>query len=353
MKRKYKIIFSICGVFLVFFVTANIWLGAYAVKIVEQQIEQNLKLKASLGKISLGLPFTVTLEKIEIGNLASIKKISLSPNLVAALFGKIVIHGLNIVEPVINLELSADGKLNLPILDQKGKPPVIYLTSLNLSDGKIIFTDKKVVSEGFQVVAHKLNIKVSKVTLPLHSLETNFSVSAQLLSLAGKPFGEIAFKGVLDYLARNLDAKLQIKDLDLTKLSVYYGNFISARKLSSAKLDLNSDFKAKNNALKINTKLNLSNLVYAGPQEQVLDIDLMKNALDVFTDSKGNLNLDFDINTQLDNPNLDQEKVQKIILKAAAKNLKNQPPQQLVEKVANIIDQYKGLGKELKAVFGQ
>ena len=82
-------------------------------------------------------------------------------------------------------------------------------------------------------------------------------------------------------------------------------------------------------------------------------MDLTKNALDIFTDAKGNLRLEFDIDTQLDNPALNQEKVQKIILKAAAKNLADQPPQQLIEKVANVIDQYKGLGKELKAIFGQ
>jgi hypothetical protein len=82
-------------------------------------------------------------------------------------------------------------------------------------------------------------------------------------------------------------------------------------------------------------------------------LDLTKNALDIFTDAKGNLRLEFDIDTQLDNPALNQEKVQKIILKAAAKNLADQPPEQLIEKVANVIDQYKGLGKELKAIFGQ
>lgn len=351
--RKFKIIFWICGIILVFFVAANILLGVYAPKIVQQQLEQNLKLKCSLSKVSLSLPFTVTLEKLEIGDLASIKKISLSPNLVALLFGKIVIHGLNIVEPVINLEQSKDGKLNLPTFEQKPKSPAIYLTSLNLRDGKIIFTDRKITPEGFQVIVNKLNVKVAKVALPITSLATNFSVSAQLLSHQAEAFGQISFSGWLDYLARDLDAELEVEDLDLTKLSVYYGNFISNRELSSARLDLSSLFKAQNNALKITTKFNLTNLVYANAQEQPLNLDLMKNALDIFTDSKGNLRLEFDIDTQLDNPALDQEKVQKIILKAAAKNLANQPPEQLIEKVANIIDQYKGLGKDLKAIFGQ
>ena len=354
MKKKYKIIFWIGGIFLVFFLAANILLGAYAPRIVEQQIVQNLKLKARLGKISLSLPFSINLEKLEIGNLANIKKISFSPNLAALLFGKIVIHGLNIVEPVINLEQSAEGKLNLPVFDQKGKPPEIYLTGLNLRDGKIIFTDKKVSAEGFQVIINKLNIKAAKVALPITSLATNFSVSGELLSQQAEAFGKITFSGWLDYLAKDLDAELEVKELDVTKFSVYYGNFISNRKLSSARLDLVSTFKAKHNALQIITALELSNLVYAQAQAaQPLDLDLMKNALDLFTDAKGNLSLEFNIDTLLDNPALSQEKIKSIILKAAMKNLSNQSPQQLIDKVATVIDQYKGLGKELKAIFGQ
>ena len=353
MKKKYKIIFIICGIFIVIFLVANILIGIYAPRIVEQQIEQNLKLKASLGKISLSPPFTITLEKLELGNLASIKSISLSPNLAALLFGKIVIHGLTIIEPVINLERSADGKLNLPVLEQKGKPPAIYLTSFDLRNGKIIVTDKKITTEGFQVIINKLNVKVAKVALPITSLATNFSVSAELLSHQAEAFGEIAFSGWLDYLAKDLDAKLEVKGLDVAKFSVYYGNFISSRKLISARLDLVSDFKAKNNVLRIASKLNLSHLVYEDELEQPLNLDLMKNALDLFTDTKGNLSLEFNIDTLLDKPELSQEKIQKIILKAAAKNLANQPPDQLINKVANVIDQYKDLGKGLKAIFGK
>ncbi|MDP2831496.1 MAG: hypothetical protein Q8O02_04540, partial [Candidatus Omnitrophota bacterium] len=89
MKKRYKILFLFLGIIFVFFAAANVLLGTYAPGIIQQQIEQNLKLKASLSKISLSLPFTITLEKLEIGDLASIKKISLSPNLVALLFGKI------------------------------------------------------------------------------------------------------------------------------------------------------------------------------------------------------------------------------------------------------------------------
>ena len=354
MQKKLKVLFLILAVFLAIFVILSILVAVYAPKIVEDQIQQNLKVKVSLSKINLTLPFTITLEKLEIGDFASIKRISFSPNLISLLFGKIVIHGLKIVEPVINLVQSTDGKLNLPVLEQKGPSPKIYLTSFQVQDGKIIFTDKKISAAGYQLIVEKLDISVAKVSLPILSLSTNFKISAQLATAAGKPFGNIIFSGWLDYLAKDMDAKLVVNDMDVTNFSPYYGNFISNQKLLSAKLDLTSTFKAKNDALNIITDLNLSQLVYDKSEEQQqLNLDLMKNALDLFTDTKGNLQLGFDINTRLDNPAISQDKLKSIILKAATKNLSNQSPEQLIDKVSNIIDQYKGYGKGLKAIFSK
>jgi Domain of Unknown Function (DUF748) len=194
---------------------------------------------------------------------------------------------------------------------------------------------------------------VAKVSLPVTSLATDFNLSAQLTNPAGKVFGGIVFSGWLDYLAKDMDAKLEVKDLDVTNFSPYYGNFISNKKLLSAKLNLGSTFKAKSNALNIVTDLNLSNLVYEEAEGQQMDLDLAKNALDIFTDTDGNLHLVFNIDTKLDNPALSQDKLKKIILKAAMKNLSSQSPQQIVDKVSSVIEKFKGYGKELKDIFGK
>jgi len=352
--KIFKVLFIIFTIFVVIFLVASVLFAVYAPKIVEGQIRQNLKVKASLGKISISPPFTITLEGLEIGSLANIKKISFSPNLIALLFGKVVIHGLTITDPVINLEQSADGKLNLPLLEQNGaKPPEIYPTSLKVQNGKIIFTDRKINSAGYQVIVNKLNINIAKVSFPVTSLATNFRLSCQLVNQAGKAFGDITFSGWLDYLAKDMDAQLEIKDMDVTNFSPYYGDFISTKKLLSAKLNLDSTFKARNNALNIATDLNLSNLVYEESKEQELNLDLTKNALDLFTDTNGNLHLVFNIDTALDNPALSQEMLKKVILKAAMKNLKSQSPDQIADKVNSMLEKFKGYSKELKGIFGK
>ena len=352
MKKKLKILFLVCIILLAIFIVANILLSAFAPKIIENQLEQNLKLKSSIGKISLNAPFIITIERLEIGDFASIKKVSLSPDLIGLLFGKIVIHGLNIVNPVINLVQSADGKFNLPVLEQKSKPPTVYLTSLRIENGKIIFTDKKISSSGYQMILDKLNIKISKVSLPITSLATDFSLSAELVNSCVLPFGNIELNGRLDYQTRDLDARLKVKDLDIVNFAPYYGNFISNKKLSSALLNLNSTFKARNNDLQIASEFNLSNLVYEKAEIEKPELaTVVKDALDLLTDQNGNLRLEFNIDTKLDNPNLSPEKIKKIILKAAMKNLANQSPEQMVNKVANIIDKYREIGKGLKKIF--
>jgi len=355
MPKIFKVLFIIIAILVVIFLIASILFSIYAPAIIEDQIRQNLKVKTSLGKISLSMPFTVTLEKLEIGSLANIKKISFSPNLIALLFGKVVIHGLTITEPVINLEQGADGKLNLPVLEQKpgAKAPEFYPTSLKVKEAKIIFTDRKVSAAGYQVVVDKLDISISKVAFPVTSLAVNISVSCQLSNPAGKAFGKVNFSGWLDYPARDMDAKLEIKDTDITNFSPYYGNFISNKKLLSAMLKLTSTFKAKDNALNINTDFNLSGLVYEEAPEDEISLDLTKNALDLFTDSKGNLHLAFDIDTKLDNPALNQDKLKSIILKAAMKNLSSQSPGEIADKVSDVIDKFKGYSKGLKEIFGK
>jgi len=352
--KKFKVIIWILAVFLIIFFVAAILVALYAPKIIEQQIQQNLKLNVRISKVSLSLPFTVTLTKIEVADFASIKGISLSPNLIALLFGKVVIHGLTIVDPVINLVQSQDGKLNLPVLEQKGKPPAVYLTSLNVKNGKIIFTDRKVRSEGLKFIVNKLNIKVAKVSMPITSLATNFNINAELLNYKGDVFGSIDFGGWLDYLERDMDAELKIKNLDIANFAPYYGNFISNKPISSAMVNSNSTFKSDHNALEIVTDFNLSKIVYEKTETEETQpvFDLVNKTLDIFTDADGSLRLQFKIETQMDKPSLSKEKIMSIILKAAMKNLANQSPQQLVDKVANAIDKYKDIGKELKNIFG-
>lgn len=354
MKKINKILLWIIGVILVFFIIANLAVSLFAKQIVIKQIEQSLKLPARLDSIGVSFPLSVKFNKLRVGGLFEAGEISVSPSILGFLAGKIVLNNVTLVNPVINLEQASDGSLNLPKLKQGGRPPEIYLASLNVRNGRLIFTDKKVTPDGYKTIFSNINFRISKVMLPPTSLKVNFKLAADVLAYDSRKLGNLALNGWLDYGPKDMDAVFTLKGLDLTYFHPYYGNFISNKKLLSANLNIDTGLKAENNKLKILTDFRLSNLTYAR-QEQVEgelpEIDLTKNALEFFTDSKGNLGLEFEINTQMDNPGVSVEQIKKTILKAAARNLANQSPADLIQKVNDNIEQFKAIGKTLKDIF--
>lgn len=355
MKRVNKVIITVLILIGIFFLVASIAVPMFGKKIVEDQIEQNLKVKATLDSISFGMPFSVNLSHLKIGDLADIKSLSATPNILALLVGKVVISSLNIVEPVINLTQFPDGKLNLPQLPQGGKQPPILITGLNIKDGKIIFSDQKVTQEGCLTIIDKLDAEVAKSMFPPTSLNVKFKIQAALADSKNKTLGNIETSGWIDFGPKNMDAILTLTNLDVVHFAPYYGNFLSTQKLLSAMLDLTADFEADNNDLSVLSNLRLSNLVYAQEEQaqegQFPSFDFSKNSLDFFTDEKGNLDLEFTVNTKLDDPNISSKQLQKIILSAAAKNLALQNPKQLMNKVNKTIEQFQSIGKELKGLF--
>lgn len=355
MKRINKIFLWVFIVIAVFFIVANIALSMFAKQAVVDQIEQNLKLRSSLGSLTISFPLSINLNDLQIGDLFKADHVSVSPNLLGFLAGKIVLNKVSIINPVINLDQNSDGALNLPKLEQKGNPPEVYLASLAVRNAKFIFTDKKIKPAGLKTILGRINADISKVAFPLTSLKTNFRVSADFLTPEDKQIGSFIFSGWLDYQPKDLDADLAVKDMDITYFSPYYGSFLSSKKLLSARLDLKTSFKSRNNNLDILSNFQLSHLIYASRNEELIEgvpsLNLARNALDLFTDTNGNLKLDFNINTKLDNPNLTIEQIEKIILKAAAKNLSSQSPEVLIKKVSDNIDEFQAFGKSIKGIF--
>ena len=353
MKIIKKIFIWVLAVFAVIFIIAAIIIALYGKKIVESQIERNLKMKARLGSIGLSLPFTVNINNLEIGDFFKADKILISANIFSLFPGKLILGKVVLVRPNVYLVQAKDGSLNLPKLEQKAGPD-IFITALIIEEGRFKFSDKKVNNEGFKVQLANINAGISKVNFPLTSLNANFRASADIMDGDNKLIGALSAKGVVDFIGKNMDANINIKDLDAVYFSPYYGNFISEKKILSATLNLNSNLKAKSNDLNINSQLNLSNLVYVvedNKEGQPPKLNLMKNALDIFTDKDGNLSLDFTIKTKLDHPSLTIAELKKVILKAAAGNLMNSDPETLIDKVQQNINQFKEIGKQLKKIF--
>ena len=226
MKRKtiLRIIAWLAGISFFVFLAANIIFIIFGKAIVVSQIEQNLKLKANLERISFSLPLSVSISKLEVGNLFKADSISLSPSLLGFLAGKIILNELKIIKPEITLIKDAEGNFNLPVLEAKGKQPPFLLAGLKVRAGKVIFTDKKLSPEGYKVNVDSIHIDIAKIAFPPTSLYTNFNLSAVLRSADNSPGGSFNASGWIDFGPKNMDGRVELSELDVAALAPYFQN---------------------------------------------------------------------------------------------------------------------------------
>ncbi|HNX80596.1 MAG TPA: DUF748 domain-containing protein [Candidatus Omnitrophota bacterium] len=357
MKVVLKIFGILCIVMVVAFIGLAVWVKFSGKGFLEKQITDACKTQTTIQKVSLSFPLRVTLEGLRFGDLAYAEKISCSPNIVALLAGKIVIDGLAVVNPVITLRQSQDGSLNIPVFDQKGTPPPqVFVNGLMVKQGKFTFTDYKIDPAGFMITADTIKADISRISFPFTQLKTDFSASADLFGKSNEKIGSFDAQGWFNLLSKDLDATIRCQEVQVAYFAPYYGDFLSKKKLTSVTLNLTNKLTAVKNELTVVSDLKLFNFVYAQTESTettsgVGQLPAFTDALDLFRDDKGDLSLQFVINTKLDNPALNAEQLKKTVLTAAMKNLKNQSPEHIIQKVIDTVSKFKSFGEGMKKMF--
>ncbi len=351
MKIIVKILIVVLAVLTIFILILGIFISFYGRQVLTSQIEKNLKRKVKIEKVAFSPPLSVTLTGLSVENLLTAQEVSFSPNLLGLLAGRVILDNLRFVKPVITLEYLADGKLNLPKSELKGKVPPLLATALIIEDGTLIFSDKKISPEGYKTILKSLDLKIYKAGLLPLSLRFGYKVSAIFVDPKDRKLGNVRGSGWVDFGPKDMDGDLRISGLDVTYFEPYYGNFISEKKLLAANLDFVSEMSAKRNDLVAQCHLEISDLVYLKeePNKEESKIpDFFTSALDLFTNSQGKISLDFTVKTKLDNPRLIISKLKGTIAKAAVQNLANQPPAKVIGNIADTVDQFRQFFKKNK-----
>jgi len=352
MAKKIKILLIAAAVFIAAFIALSAAVFLNGKSFIEAKLKKVFAAECSIRSVSLSAPLSINISDIKLGQLFSAKKVSFSPSIFSLFAGKIVLSNLSLVNPVLNLELSESGRLNLPkrpaaAQEKKGDRVPFYLTGLRIINGRVEFTDKKITPQGYKIIASGINADIAKQLFPPASLNTKFHIEADIATAQDEPIGALYSAGWIDFGPKNMEAALQIKELEITYFYPYYGNFISNKKVLSAKLTTLSDFKAQDNALTITTDLKLHDLLYAeedAQKPQTISIyDLAQKTLDLFIDPDGNLKLQFALHTRLDNPRISIPELKSAVLAAAMRSLAEQPPQELIQKGVELYKQFKDL----------
>jgi hypothetical protein len=354
MKKIFKIIIWIALFLAVIFLLLNIAIALFGKAIVAGQIEKNLKLKAKLESMSISFPLSVNIRNLDIQGLAKIDSLSARPSILGFLAGKVVLNELTVVRPKISVEMDSNGKLNLPAFSAKGKQPPILLAGLKVKEGSLIFIDKKVDPAGYKIMVNNINADIAKATFPPTSLFTRFNLSAFLVDNQNAPKGKAAASGWIDFGPKNMEGRVELKDIDVTYLAPYYQTFSPAKKLASGKLNFTSDLKAENNDLIGKCHLEVVDLVYEKetPAEgQPAAPDLAASVLNMLSGNTGKIAFDFTLKTKLDNPKINLKDLQGMFAQSAIQNIVNQPPENIIKNAKDLEKQFKDFGKTMKEMW--
>lgn len=327
---------------------------AFGRAIIIGQIERNLKLKATIKTVTLGFPLSINISELDIKGLMKADSVFASPSILGFLAGKVVFNELRIINPQIIIIKNSDGKLNIPEFKPKGKQPPILLAALKITSGKLIFIDKKVNPQGHRIAVDNINVNIAKSAFPPTSLYTRFDISAFLEDSSNNPSGTALARGWIDFRPKDMEGKIELKDIDAVSLAPYYRNFIPAENLVSPKLNFTADLKAENNnlAIKCHVEFRKQNPIKENPPDSKEEASgIIPDVLNLFSDASGKITFDFVINTKLDNPRFDLINLKGTIAQTAVQNIASQPPEEVVEKAKEVAKQFKDLGKSLKDIF--
>lgn len=364
MKILKKILAVFLVVFIVIFSIGYVFASIFAKNIIKGQIEKQLKLKSEISSVSLSLPLNLEVNGFVLDGLAKIKKIKLSPSLAGLFTGKIILNNITLINPEITLERREDGTFNLPRVPQQGKNQVL-IAGLFIKDGIVSVKDKKAGDGTFSFSVNDINVKISKGSLLPYPITIKYALSATLPARAEMKKGQVQGSGLIDWSHKDMQGDFKIYDIDVMFFKPYFSGVVSSdEQLKTSLAYLSADLSAKNNDLLIKCRLNVKNLAVAqetpptteettpSAQEKpsaeealaMLGIGLLQNR-------QGEIILQFDIKTRLDNPfssyriNLKGSVFQDVLENAI------QNPEKTAETLKDISEQFKDKGKELKKTF--
>jgi len=361
MKAIIKIIIWGIVLFLIFFSALWIYISFFGKEMLVGQLEDRLGMPVELEEVTLKLPLSVNLKKLELSGLAKVREISFTPILPALLSGRIIIDDLRLVEPVIELIENSDGSLNFSLPPQETESGFkVIISGLKIEEGSVSYLDRSVSSAGVKTTLDHLNLDISKTLFPLNRINLKYRLSCGVSDADDKNIGSLSGQGWVNLINKSARANLLVDNLDIAYFQPYYGDLISKKKLLSASLSLDSQAEAEDNDLEIKSTLLLSDLVYESEDpadsqasgDASLDFSsIIGNTLDLFINDSGKLELNFTFNTKLDSPQISVDQLRKAIVAAVLKNLSGQSPQRIIEKFESIADRFKDFGGQMEDMF--
>ena len=247
-------------------------------------------------------------EKLVAFKSLELEKISFAKN-------DLTISGVSLNSPFIKAHLSKERKFNLSqiVKEDKNKAKTeakpktkkvaskkedelkFSVKNFSLKNGEVDFSDASLFMP-FATTISKLNDKLTDIDKKRPS-------SGEFQGVVGKNgFAQITAKLFPFELKQNTDIKLDFKDIDLTDITPYSGQFVGY-KIKKGKLNLNLNYSVADSKLNGSNFINFDSLTLGEKVESKDAVNLpLSLAISILSDQNNQINIDLPVEGNLDDP---------------------------------------------------
>ena len=247
-------------------------------------------------------------EKLIAFKSLDLEKISFAKN-------NLAISGVSLNSPFIKAHLSKERKFNLSqiVKEDKNKAKTeakpegkkaaskkddelkFSVKNFSLKNGEVDFSDASLFMP-FATTISKLNGKLTDIDKKRPS-------SGEFQGVVGKNgFAQITAKLFPFELKQNTDIKLDFKDIDLTDITPYSGQFVGY-KIKKGKLNLNLNYSVTDSKLNGSNFINFDSLTLGEKVDSKDAVNLpLSLAISILSDQNNQINIDLPVEGNLDDP---------------------------------------------------
>ena len=332
MKLLKTIIFIVAVIILAAFLGLHTFVSIKGKDLLTKKLHSIFQSEVTVGRVTTSFPFLLIAKNVEVKNWFKIRKAFASTGIFDIFSGNFILSNLKLegvefslekakrdksteVNPEIKLDESKTLPVNPGAVTGSGAendfflPEHIILKRLTILDGTFNYADYTKSETPINIKVKDLNIKLENFQWPfLNSGVTFFKISGRVPWENIKEEGWIEFEGWINFLKKDLRAKLEVKDIDGVYIYPYYSSWVNIDKARVEKIRLNfsSNITSINNDVNAACHLELTQISFKPKEEQEKEPRLEKITNVVLGLMKamdqGKIVLNFNLKTKLDNP---------------------------------------------------
>jgi len=360
MKKALKIIFVVCVAVVLLLGAGLAYVVLNARGIILPRLEKSLGVSVSASTIRLSWPLAAQIDDLAIGQTIKVKRVDVIPGFTGLFTVGMVFDRITLQGPYVKVTRTGKDTFDfgLPAARDRKKPQASFVVRrVILKGGRVEFVDQSLDSGPFTLYVDDLNAEARQASL-VQPTRIRFRASAVVKTTKEEKVATLRGNGWIDWIPKDADAVVALKDADLAYLEPYYRQYLQ-KDLQSGHLQAQATMKAVHNELKVDTHVELADIAFKkeevpaaeGGQEQTKDIkDLTYLAFDSILSSEGKAVFDFSITTKLDHPKFENLKIKGSFLKSRIQAALTNP-QETIEEYKKVGEQFEAIGKEFKKMF--